>query len=99
MRCFLAFLLLAINTSLVAAQSPDNGSISGRIVADEDGGPLARAEVSLLGSHDLTVFTDDEGRYAFKELPPGSYKLTASHIGFVSASSAAPYMLDSGESR
>src|SRR5262249_10355265 len=57
------------------------------------------AEVSLLGSHDLIVFTDNEGRYAFRELPPGSYKLTASHTGFVSASSAAPYILDSGESR
>ena len=62
-------------------------SIAGIVVNDETPGrPVRRAAVTLTGG-DLTSGrteqTDDDGKFAFGELPPGRYTLAASRPGFV----------------
>ena len=61
------------------------GSIQGRITAADTGSPFRRVFVTLSGgSTSRSVYTDDEGRYAFTRLPAGLYMLLAnpgSHRG------------------
>jgi len=78
-----------------AAQSPGRdtpgprtgtGRLRGRVLAADTGAPVRRASVEILalGAHDgESAMTDGEGRYEFRELPPGSYSVSASKTGFV----------------
>lgn len=54
--------------------TPATGRIAGRVTAADTGMPIANAEMSLfaldLGQR-KTVFTDDDGRYAFEALQAG----------------------------
>ena len=62
------------------AVSPGTGEIRGRITDQESGRPIPRAVVRLeTGSGDtrLATQTDDEGRYEFTGLNPGTYALSA----------------------
>jgi hypothetical protein len=54
---------------------PPVGSIVGT-VTHKNGAPVVGAKVTLDGSHGGTVATDDAGRYAFNDLPPGQYDLS-----------------------
>ncbi|HEY3380957.1 MAG TPA: carboxypeptidase-like regulatory domain-containing protein [Vicinamibacterales bacterium] len=67
-------------------------SITGRITAVDSGRPLVRARVQL-SSTDVpglvAAVTDQEGRYTFANLPPGTYTLVASKPGFVSLAHGA----------
>ncbi len=72
-----------------AAGPPPAGTavIRGRVLATT-GEPLRRAQIRLQGAGGGLVSpraatTDDEGRYAFGELPAGRYQLRASKGGFV----------------
>jgi protocatechuate 3,4-dioxygenase beta subunit len=62
-------------------------SIAGIVVNDETPGrPVRRAAVTLTGgvlTAGRTEQTDDDGKFAFAELPPGRYTLAASRPGFV----------------
>jgi protocatechuate 3,4-dioxygenase beta subunit len=64
-----------------------SASISGIVVNDETPGrPVRRAAVTVTGgglAASRTEGTDDEGAFAFRDLPPGRYALTASRPGFV----------------
>lgn len=79
-------LLLLVNllliTSLVA-QSP-NGTISG-IVHDPSGAVIAGAEIIIVNDAtgvQSSTTTNGEGIYVVPSLPPGSYRLQVSKIGF-----------------
>jgi len=79
--------LLVGSTGLASAQTREVGTatISGRVIAAQGEGPLARAEVYLQDRDgDRLVLTDDQGRYAFTDLPARSYTLTAGRSGYVS---------------
>jgi protocatechuate 3,4-dioxygenase beta subunit len=69
-------------------------SVSGTIVLDDEKQPLLRrATVTLLrqGIEDIrTTATDDAGRYAFGDLPAGTYTLAASKGGHLAMSHGAP---------
>jgi iron complex outermembrane receptor protein len=66
-----------------AAQQPSQRSLSGRVV-DSTGGIVPAATVTATASaqNRRTVVTDREGRYEFRDLPPGTYDLTAELFGF-----------------
>ena len=79
----LAFLVFA-GTTLILSQDLDDVTISGR-VADTNGLPVVGATLRAteIGSGaERTVTSNDEGRYRFIELRPGTYRIKASLEGF-----------------
>ncbi len=62
------------------AQTPCTGSLSGR-VTDGAGNPLPGAGI-LLSPGDLGQATDATGRYTFKNLCPGAYRVTVQYVGY-----------------
>jgi Carboxypeptidase regulatory-like domain len=72
-----------------AIRSPSVGTavIAGTVVSDDkDRRPLRRARVALMtAEHEngRTVVTDDGGRFAFRDVAPGRYLLSAKKPGYV----------------
>jgi protocatechuate 3,4-dioxygenase beta subunit len=59
--------------------------IRGRVVSAETGSPVRRAQLRVAGP-DIgmrTAMTDADGRYEFRDLPAGSFNLTATKSGYV----------------
>jgi len=76
--------LLCVFT-LVAQPKPGNGTIDGHVYNSLTGEPLRKAMVTLTG-RDGVGLTDDsnaEGKFHFAGLPPGTYRISASHAGFL----------------
>jgi len=63
------------------AQHYDTADIEGRVMNMETGTPLADVHVFLSGTTIGTI-TNSEGWFWFRNVPPGSHKLTVSSIGF-----------------
>jgi outer membrane receptor protein involved in Fe transport len=57
------------------------GSLSGRVVEKGTKQPLAGASLYLEPAG-RTEISDESGRFRFKELPPGSYRLTAAAVNY-----------------
>jgi hypothetical protein len=79
-----AFAALFMFSALVAAQDLDYVTISGRIT-DSNGLTVAGATVSVTSietGEKRSAATDDEGRYKFVNLKPGTYKVKAEASGF-----------------
>ncbi len=72
-----ALALVAVAAAPLRAQT---GSMTGRIVADSTGRPIAGAQVAL---PDITrsTLTDAEGRFAFGRLAAGEYRVRVQHLG------------------
>src|SRR6202453_4892530 len=82
----LLFLCIAlqITASLVQAQQGSSSALNGT-VTDPQGAIIPGATVTATeaGTNSkTTTLTTGEGIYSFSALPPGSYKLTATHPGF-----------------
>ena len=80
--CLSLCVIIPIN---VVAQATGNSIISGKVIDSQTGEPLAGVHV-FLSSRLQGTTTDAEGRYKIGQLIPGSYKVVASIIGYVSAS-------------
>ncbi|MEJ7847150.1 MAG: carboxypeptidase regulatory-like domain-containing protein [Pyrinomonadaceae bacterium] len=81
---FLAFFIVLAFAFAVSAQDLDDVTFSGRI-ADINGQAIAGASVittEVQSGVELTVTTNDEGRYRVIELKPGIYKLKVTASGF-----------------
>lgn len=79
----LSFLVFAA-ASAVTAQDLDDVTISGRI-ADSNNLPIVGATLvatEVATGTERTVTSNEEGRYRFIELKPGTYKIKASATGF-----------------
>lgn len=84
---FVSSLLLLLLSSCVLFETPtqSTGSISGRVIDSSNGYPISAANVRTdppTGS----VTTDSKGGYSIAYMPPGSYTITASKVGYASAS-------------
>jgi len=79
------FLLFALVVTILIAQasifSATVGKISGHIVDTETGESLAGVNVIIPGT-DLGAATDEDGDYFIVNVPPGTYSVTASMIGY-----------------
>src|SRR6187549_1235589 len=62
--------------------------VRGRVVANDTGNPLRRAQVRISGPDigTKTALTDAQGRYEFKDLPAGRFNVSVSKSGFVTMS-------------
>jgi hypothetical protein len=82
-RCIALLAVLSAYTPLFA-QDAATGAVRGT-VRDPSGAPIANAEVTLR-SADFgrlrSLQTNDSGSFAFDQLAPGQYELTASTAGF-----------------
>ncbi|NAZ80827.1 DHA2 family efflux MFS transporter permease subunit [Kineococcus sp. R8] len=70
-------------------QLTGGGRLTGTVVAASDGRRVREASVTLLDAHGEVVaaaVTDDQGAYAFSDLPGGQYTLTASGYAPVATS-------------
>jgi protocatechuate 3,4-dioxygenase beta subunit len=70
------------------ADAPLVAEIHGRVIAADDGRPLVRARIALLsaaapGRPLMTTSTNAQGNYQLKDVPPGSYFVSASRPGFI----------------
>jgi hypothetical protein len=70
-------LLLLVPTILVA----QTGAVTGVIVARATGEPLPYGIVTLEG-RSRSMFANDSGRFAFRELQPGQYVIRVKRLGF-----------------
>jgi carboxypeptidase family protein len=64
---------------------PLTASIQGRVTTADTGAPIRGAEVrlSMDGRFSRLVTTNGEGRFEFRSLPAGDYRLTVSKTGFI----------------
>jgi hypothetical protein len=86
MRClyistFISFSLLALSYSQICAQTLTPATIQGHVVDYNTGEPLQGAHVFLSGTRIGTV-TNSAGRFQIEHIPPGSYRLVISIIGY-----------------
>ena len=75
---------------LLRQQQPEiqepRGAIWGVVVSGTTGQPIDRVRLRLSGDGlrgSRTVYSDDAGRFAFLDLPPGAYLLSGSKTGYV----------------
>ena len=71
-----------------APQSDRPAEIHGRVIAADDGRPLVRARIALLsaaapGRPLMTTSTNAQGNYQLKDVPAGSYFVSASRPGYI----------------
>jgi hypothetical protein len=84
LRSVLSFLLVCLMAVFAAAQDLDDVTISGRIL-DPNDMPVPGAIVTAThaGSGlDRTITSNEDGRFRFLKLKPGTYRITATASGF-----------------
>ena len=64
------------------AQQPPNSSIRGTVVDAKTNAPIADARVTLIDAGQTTM-TAADGRFEFVNVPPRTYSLTVSTIGYI----------------
>ncbi len=75
------FLLVLALTSPISAQDPEPGQVSGLIVDAQTGDPLIGVVV-LLKDTQYGTTTDMDGNFHLRDIPPATYELVASMIGY-----------------
>jgi uncharacterized protein (DUF2141 family) len=63
------------------------GAILGTVISASNGQPIDRVRLRLSGAElrgSRTIYSDDDGRFAFVNIPAGTFTLSASKTGYVS---------------
>lgn len=79
-KLILLFAWLFVGTGFVIAQT---ATVSGTVISDEDGEPVAGASVLVQGSS-LGAVTDIEGKFAITNVPSSAKTLRVSFVGMMS---------------
>jgi Carboxypeptidase regulatory-like domain len=88
----LRWLFLALSESLAIAQINPNttltATIAGRVITADGGSPVRKAHVSLsqyrrASAIELVATTDENGRFRFADVEPGTYTLLAEKSGYL----------------
>ncbi|MEY2880955.1 MAG: hypothetical protein RLZZ15_3335 [Verrucomicrobiota bacterium] len=80
LAALLALVTVALSLPSRAAAADSTGALTG-VVSNATSGNLlrgARVELPALG---LAALTDDDGRYAFDAVPPGTHEVVATYLG------------------
>lgn len=88
---FALLFAVALSWSTAAAQQ---GTITGTVVDEETLSPLADVQVVLEGTGRGTL-TGPDGRFRLSDIPPGSYEIRATRIGYTAGSQ--PVTIGTGE--
>jgi hypothetical protein len=80
-RKFIISVSIAFLVLVQIAYSGSTGKIAGKVISAETGEPLAGANVMIEGTS-YGAAADEEGDYFIIHLPPGSYTVQASVIGY-----------------
>ncbi|MFQ6008268.1 MAG: beta-sandwich domain-containing protein, partial [Candidatus Zixiibacteriota bacterium] len=75
--CVVLICVLLVPFAMAWAQT---GTIAGK-VTDEDGNPLAGANVEIVGTS-MGAATSNDGTYLISNVPAGSYTLKTTYLGF-----------------
>jgi hypothetical protein len=88
-----AAVLLFVQSPASASKPADKGPppcvVSGRVVTDADGTPLASSRVALIPEHQrresqvYAAISDSSGRFTISDVPAGRYRFLATHTGYV----------------
>jgi hypothetical protein len=81
-------LLIALLT-LTIQINPSQATLRGSVTNATNNAPLSDAGVELTSASTgvrFTVATDADGTFTFKDVPPGEYRIAASHTGFMRGS-------------
>ncbi len=91
MKKFAIIFLLAITVIAVNAKENDKNTgdtensatlvLSGTVADQNSGESLVGVEVKLEGT-DLKTYTDFDGKFAFKNVKPGEYKVVTNYISY-----------------
>ncbi|MGD0000881.1 MAG: carboxypeptidase-like regulatory domain-containing protein [Bryobacteraceae bacterium] len=82
---------LVLACTLAAQSNPGTGSIEGHVLNSLTSAPVRKATVTLTAAQArLVAEADAAGRFQFTALPPGSYKLSATHSGFLDHAARRP---------
>jgi uncharacterized lipoprotein YddW (UPF0748 family) len=79
--------------------NPTTGHLMGNVVLAENGRWADHTFVSISGPVSKTQYVDGTGFYAFIDLPPGAYNITASLPGYVAALTNVAISAGSAETR
>ncbi len=82
---------LLVSAALASAQEPppqsaNRGAVTGRVTAQEGGGPLEAVQVRLVGTP-LGAQTSPDGTYRISNVSEGIYRVEAQRIGYARAQS------------
>jgi len=80
MRSIISFLLLFLGLSVVSF-AQKTGAVSGILIDDSNGEPLAFANVAI-ESTSLGTVTNDEGKFTIPNIPTGEYTLILRYVGY-----------------
>jgi hypothetical protein len=76
-----AFLLLLLFAASLNGQHPSGSTLRGRVVDATTGLPLENANV-FLAQTVLGTSTDEQGNFTITRIPPGTYRLVVSLVGY-----------------
>src|SRR5690242_11532288 len=74
-----AFLGAAATTTW--AQTPQQGTITGRVTDAPTGQPLANAQIGVVGTN-LGAQTNSDGQYAIRTVSSGAYEIRVLRVGY-----------------
>jgi TonB-linked SusC/RagA family outer membrane protein len=75
-------LVVALSLSMAAAAMA-NGRVVGKVIDDDTNAPLGGVSIKIkVGGKVLGAFTGKDGSYEIRNVPAGTYEITASYIGF-----------------
>lgn len=80
-----ALALRAINDAGQPRADPDLGAVTGRVIDNVTGAPIANAAITAMGASTQSATSDADGRYLISHVVPGPVNLSASAPGFLTA--------------
>ena len=83
---FAATVMVALGGATLPAQqpgaAPEPARLTGIVLADDSGLPIANASVRVMGGETRAAVTGEDGRFEVGSIPPGSHLVSAAMAGY-----------------
>jgi TonB-linked SusC/RagA family outer membrane protein len=73
--------VLGTMPTVLSAQTPQQGTITGRVTDAPTGQPLANAQIGVIGTN-LGAQTNGDGQYTIRSVPAGTFQVRALRVGY-----------------